>query len=305
MNDLAKAIIQYTSAPGIYPTSIPELTLVRMDSVSTALSPVIYEPCIYIVAQGSKQAHLGDELYVYDALNFLVLSVHLPLQCAVTQASQEQPYLALKLDVNSGVLAELVLALQSSNKNSPVSKVDHAAGKIDAASKTERGIFVSAMDDDLQSCVLRLLNSLQDKARAEIVAPLLIKEILFYILQGEQGEQLQAFAAQDRNMFRIASCTSFIQQNFAQPLDVNQLAAIAGMSVSSFHHYFKVVTNVSPLQYIKSIRLHAAKKKIMVNSLNISDAAFQVGYASPSQFSREYKRFFGRAPSSDVLLAAD
>lgn len=300
MNDLAKAIMSHTIQPGLFTTAIPELSLVRMDTLSKALSPVVYEPCIYIVAQGSKQAYLADELYIYDALNFLVLSVHLPLQCKVTQASEERPYLALKLDVNNSVLSELVMTLQSSNSADALLESNDESSEQRNDSKTDRGIFVSPMGSELQSCLIRLIASLDDQASIEIIAPMLIKEILFYVLRGQQGPQLREFVSQDRNAFRISSCTNYIQQNYTSAIDVNQLAAIAGMSVSSFHHYFKEVTNASPLQYIKSIRLHAAKKKIVLNSLSVSDAAFQVGYTSPSQFSREYKRFFGRAPSADA-----
>lgn len=198
------------------------------------------------------------------------------------------------------MLTELVIALAASSPaEAALESVSDRSGQNDAL-KTDRGIFLSSMGAELQSCLVKLITSLEDQARTEIIAPMLIKEILFHVLRGQQGPQLREFVSQNRNAFRISSCTSYIQKSFTDAIDINQLADLAGMSVSSFHHHFKEVTNTSPLQYIKSIRLHAAKKKIELNNLSVSDAAFQVGYTSPSQFSREYKRFFGHTPSADV-----
>lgn len=286
MDALAQAISHHTTAPGVFATAVPELSLMRMDGISSQRHSIVYEPCIYVVAQGRKQAYLNAECYTYDALNYLVLSVPLPLATEVTQASAEQPYLGLKLDINTRVLTELVQLMDGLSSN--------------ADNVIERGLFISAMDQDLQGCLLRLLSVLGDSAATAIVAPLIIREILFHVLRSEQGVKLRAFLQQDRNDYRIASAMSFIQQHYAQSIEVPQLAADAGMSSSSFHHYFKQVTDASPLQYLKSIRLHAAKQKIVLNSLAVADAAYQVGYASPSQFSREYRRFFGNAPSLDA-----
>lgn len=291
-NKLAQAIKKHAPAQGIFQSAITELAFMRMDTVSSTPSPIVYEPSVYIVAQGSKTASLAGELYTYNALNYLVLSLPLPLQCEVTMASAERPFLALKLSIRPELLSELVIEIER------LASPKKQAAK--ARQTTERGMYVAAMSDTLSSAVIRLINTLDDAAAIKLIAPLVIKEILFHLLKADQADQLKAFVCQDRNDYRICNSVNYIQKNFHQPLEIEQLASLAGMSPSSFHHYFKLVTNASPLQYIKSMRLHAARSKILLNSLSVGDAAFQVGYTSPSQFSREYKRFFGTAPSLDA-----
>lgn len=285
VNPLAQYLTRALPEEGVYPTDVPGLSLIRLDSV-TERRPIVYEPSLYIVAQGSKCAYLGDEKYVYDQLNYLVLSVPLPLQCMVTRASKDKPYLAMRIQLDADLLTELVIEMKSKPHGQSL----------------DRGIFVSNMDNELLDSILRLVKMLNTDS-ASVLAPLAIKEALFHVLQGEQGDQLRAFAIRDRQHFQIATVLNYIQKNYASPMEVAELAEIASMSTSSFHQYFKAVTNASPVQYIKTIRLHEAKRKMLMDHLSASDAAYQVGYASPSQFSREYKRLFGESPAKDIEAA--
>lgn len=285
VNPLAQYLTRALPEEGVHPTEIPGVNLIRLDSV-TERRPIIYRPSLYIVAQGSKCAYLGDEKYVYDELNYLVLSVPLPLQCMVTRASADKPYLAMQIMLDSDLLTELVIEMRSKPNTESL----------------DRGIFISSMDSELLDSILRLIKMLNTDS-STVLAPLAIKEALYHVLRGEQGDQLRAFAIQDRHNFQIATVLNHIQRNYSEPMEVADLADIASMSTSSFHQYFKAVTNASPVQYIKTIRLHEAKRKMLMDNLSASDAAFQVGYASPSQFSREYKRLFGESPAKDVEAA--
>ena len=261
----------------------------RSELINTTRQQVVYMPQVYIVAQGSKAAYLGEECYTYDALNYLVLSVPLPLQCKVTEASQDKPYLAIGIDIDITSLNQLIL------------EMDLPAP--DNKDTINRGIFVSSMKNELLDCLVRLVKLLDDEKSAKIVGPLVVKEVMYHILRSENGDQLRAFSYQDRHSFQIAKVINYIRENYAESLDIASLADIAAMSTSSFHHYFKEVARVSPIQYIKTMRLHEAKKKMLLENLSASDASFKVGYTSPSQFSREYKRLFGETPSKDVELA--
>jgi AraC-like DNA-binding protein len=250
-------------------------------------APVVYNPCIYIVVQGKKTAYLGNEAYVYDALNYLVLSVPLPLECQIIEATKEQPYLAVRIDIDTLMLNELIQ--ETDNRNY-------------LKTENNRGIFATPLEDKIRSTLSRILSYLAKPSDAAVLGKLAMKELLFYVLQGEQGEQLKTFAYRDRHNFKIARVINFIQDHYAQTLEIAELADKANMSQSSFHQHFKAVTNSTPIQYIKTIRLHAARRNMLYDHQSASDAAYQVGYASPSQFSREYRRLFGITPSTDAKL---
>lgn len=288
-NPLAERILGHLPDPGNLNTAIPGLTLYHMQSPSKTRTPVVYRPCIYVVAQGSKSAYLGEEKFTYDDLHYLVLSVPLPLQCMVTQASKDMPYLAMSINIDLAQLNDLIIEMALPRKRS--------------SEEAQRGIFVSKMHNELHDCTLRLLKSQDRETDANILAPLIRKEALYHVLHSEQGPQLCAFAHRERHNARIATVINHIQQHYATSLEINELANMANMSTSSFHHYFKAVTNVAPLQYIKTMRLHEARKKMLLDRLTSSDACFEVGYSSPSQFSREYKRLFGASPTKDIEQA--
>jgi len=287
INEIKKRILALTPQAGVFNTKIENLSCVRADQTMDSPAPIVYEPCIYLVVQGQKIAYLGSEVYQYDSLNYLVLSVPLPLECQIIEASTQHPYLAVKIDINRQMLSELMQTYQTHQAPFRKEKI------------SKRGVFVSKINSDISHTLFRILSYLNDPAASSVLAPLAIKELLFHILQGEQGDQLKAFAYRDKNNFRIAQTINFIQNNYASTIEVSELASKANMSPSSFHQYFKAITNSSPIQYIKTIRLHHARRKILFENHNASDAAYYVGYASPSQFSREYRRLFGLPPSEE------
>ncbi|MFT6991175.1 MAG: AraC-like DNA-binding protein [Paraglaciecola sp.] len=284
--DLTTQVTELTPSSGVHKTTIQNVSLVKIYDKMPTRVPVIYEPCIYIVVQGSKSALLGSEVFVYDAFHYLVLSVPLPLECQIHQASIEKPYLAVKIDINKQLLSELIVATSAPNTSQ--------------LSTARPGIFVSTLSQDIKSTLSRLLSYLGNENQAQVLGKLALKELMFHVLNGAQGDLLKAFIYQDRQNFQIAKVIALIQNQYAENLEVATLAAKANMSQSSFYAYFKAVTSSSPIQYIKAIRLHAARRNIMIDNLSASDAAYNVGYSSPSQFSREYRRFFGVPPSVDI-----
>lgn len=287
-NELARQIMELMPGEGMMATKVANLSLVRSNDVMQDRCPVMYEPCVYIVVQGKKSAILGGDDYIYDELNYLVLSVPLPLECQILVASPDRPYLAVKIDIDLRLLDELMSEATIKTTGEVI----------------ERGIFVSGLGDDIKSTLARLLSYVSQPAKAKVLGELGVKELLFHVLEGAQGDLLRAFAYRDRQSFQIARVINFIQGHYAENLEVADLAQRANMSQSSFHAYFKAVTKSSPIQYIKAIRLHAARRKMLFENRSASDAAFQVGYASPSQFSREYRRMFGVPPTKDIQLAA-
>lgn len=289
--NIVDMMLELLPEPGVIGTPVPGLALVRSDQIMDERQPIVYDPCIYVVVQGSKVAHLGDEIFTYDALNYLVLSVPLPLECQILNASKEEPYLAIRVDIDTRLLNGLIHEL-------PVKDIPR-----ELAVNANRGIYVSAVDEDISSTLIRLVSCISNPEKAKVLGPMAVKELLFHVLFGEQGHQLQVFAYRDKHNFQIAEVLNFIQKNYSMAMEVDELAAMANMSQSSFHVYFKAVTNVTPIQYIKTMRLHEARRKMLHDNQSASDAAFQVGYASPSQFSREYRRLFGAAPTKDIDVA--
>ncbi|WP_066414061.1 AraC family transcriptional regulator [Bordetella ansorpii] len=247
-------------------------------------TPVLYEPSIVIVCQGRKLGFLGDEMYVYDAQQYLVLSVPLPFSTE-TIASEDEPMLGVAIRLDLLELSELVTEL------------DDAGGPAQGA---PMGIVSTPLDDDLADATLRLLRALASPLDARILGPAIVNEICFRVLTGAQGASMRAALAHNGRFGRVARALNYIHADFAQPLTVAQLAKEAGMSVPAFHANFRTVTQTSPIQYIKSTRLHQARLLMIRDGLTAAGAAAKVGYESPSQFSREFKRFFGRTPSDEV-----
>jgi AraC-like DNA-binding protein len=237
-----------------------------------------------LIAQGSKRLMVGDELYAYDPLHYLVASVDLPVVAQVTLASATQPYLGLRLDLEVEAIGELMR-----DENLP--EMAHA----DAA----RGLFVNRLGAPMLDAVLRLLHLLEAPEDIPILAPLVKREILYRLLMNGQGARLRQIALQDSQTQRIAKAIRLLRENYAQPLRVDAIARDMHMSTSSLHHHFKAVTAMSPLQYQKQLRLQEARRLMLVSGADVATAAHLVGYESASQFSREYSRLFGAPPSHD------
>jgi len=247
-------------------------------------TPVLYEPSIVIVCQGRKRGFLGDEIHLYDAQHYLVLSVPLPFSTE-TEASEAQPMLAVSLRLDLTAVADLVLAIGQSRDHTNVAP---------------RGMVSTPLGEVLADATLRLLEVLASPLEAQILGPAIVREICFRVLVGEQGGAMRAALAHQGQFGKVAKALRRIHADYAQALDVAHLAGEAGMSVPAFHAHFKTVTQTSPIQYIKSMRLHQARLLMIRDGVTAAAASARVGYESPSQFSREFKRFFGRTPVEEV-----
>ena len=248
------------------------------------LTPVLYEPSIVIVCQGRKRGYLGSEVYVYDAMHYLVLSVPLPF-ISETDASPDEPLLAVSIRLNMATVAELV------------SMVEHGEAR---SMSSPQCMFSTPLKMSMTNATVRLLEALRSPEEAQVLAPSIVREICYRVLVDEQGGAVRTALAQQGQFGRIAKALNRIHANFAEPLEVGRLASEVGMSTSVFHVHFKAVTQNTPLQYIKSTRLHHARMMMIRDGLPAAAAAMRVGYESPSQFSREFKRFFGRPPGEEV-----
>jgi AraC-like DNA-binding protein len=267
-------------------------TLSALDSVKfmradgcVARTPVLYEPSIVIVCQGQKRGFIAGKTYLYDAQQFLVLTVPLPFE-SETIASAAEPMLAVSIRIQLPVAAELVLALDDSGRE---------------ASTAPAGITSTALDDKLSDAVLRLLEALASPLEAEILGPGIVREIHYRVLDGQQGPALRAALAHRSRFGKIAKALRRIHADYNAALDVATLAAEAGMSSAAFHANFKAVTTASPIQYLKTTRLHKARLLMVQDGVTAAAAAARVGYESASQFSREFKRLFGRTPLDEAI----
>ena len=253
-------------------------------SRSSPRAPVVYQPNIVVVGQGRKRGYLGDKVYQYDPFNYLVLSVPLPAECEWT-ASPEEPLLLVAINVDPTMLGEMLLEMDE-----PLPPVG----------PTPRGISTTPMSEELGGAVIRLLECLKSPLDSHMLGRQTVREIVYRVLQGEQGGALRSLASRDEHFSRIARVLKYIHAEYARPLSAEELARRAGMSVSAFHHNFKLVTASSPLQYLKRIRLDQARRLMAHDGYNASTAARAVGYESPSQFSREFKRLFGVTPVEEA-----
>jgi AraC-like DNA-binding protein len=247
--------------------------------------PVLYEPCIVIVCSGRKHGYLGGQAYVYDAQQFLVMSVPLPFEGETVLASEAEPMLAVSIRIDLQMAAELMLAVEQSGT---------------AIAAEPKGIISSPMDDKLCDAVLRLLEALTSPLETQLLAPSAMREILYRVLTGVQGGSLRAALAHQSHFGKIGKALRRIHADVSSQVDVATLAGEAGMSVAAFHANFKAVTQTSPIQYLKSTRLHKARLLMVQDGLSAATASARVGYESSSQFSREFKRFFGRTPADEA-----
>eukprot|EP00130_Batrachochytrium_dendrobatidis_P008298 XP_006683173.1 hypothetical protein BATDEDRAFT_92940 [Batrachochytrium dendrobatidis JAM81] len=228
---------------------------------------------------------LAQDSYTYDPAHYLVVSLSLPISGEIIQATPESPYLCLRLDFDPKQIFDIIKESDQTTEEKGDSK---------------RGLYISKMDTFLIDAVLRLVNLLDTPKDIPILAPLVIREILYRILQDEQADPIKKIAMIGSHTQRIAKVINLIKHDFAKPLRIEKLALTANMSSSSLHYHFKQVTRLSPLQYQKQLRLQEARRLMLSKAVDAADAGFQVGYESPSQFSREYSRMFGLPPISDI-----
>lgn len=285
--ELAALINRHTNGKGdgFHQTSIAPLGFSHESLTGTMLHGVS-TPMLAIVVQGKKGAALGEEIYRYGEAQYLVVSVDQPISGFIIEATPDRPFLGFKLDLDPRELCEII-AIQTTVI-------------ADKKETSVRGFFVSTTDISLLDCALRLIRLLDTPQDIPILAPMIIREIYYRLLIGEQSEAVRQIATSGSNMQRISAVIQSIKVDFAKSLRVADLAEQASMSPSSFHHHFKQVTSMSPLQYQKQIRLLEARRLMLAENYNAITAADRVGYESPSQFSREYARLFGAPPIQDI-----
>ena len=274
---------QLAPVEGYNLTPLDDVRFLRSNRPLTRV-PVLYDPGIVIVCQGRKRGFLGEDIYVYDAQHYLVVSVPVPFTME-TEASEAEPMLAVYLRLDFNLAAELMLEL------------DAVAPQPDARPK---GMYASPMDDKLSESLLRFLEVMSVPVDARVLGPTLMREIYYRIITGEQGGSMRAALNLQGQFGKVARAIRKIHACYHQRLDVEGLANEAMMSVPSFHAHFRTVTDTSPMQYLKSTRLHQARLLMLRSDISAATACARVGYESASQFSREFKRFFGRTPHEEI-----
>src|SRR3954462_14863652 len=268
---------------GLQPTLIDGVHVFR-GSKPVPRAPMVYRPHIIIVGQGRKHAYLGGEVYTYDPANYLVLAVPLPAECDA-ETDSGKPILMVNIDVDATMVGEILLEIDGT---SPLS------------GETPGGSSSTPMNPGLAGAVIRLLESLNRPVDSRLLGRQMVREVVYRVLRGEQGGALYALASRDDHFTRIARVLRHIHSDYAKPLGTEDMARLAGMSVSGFPHHFKLVTACSPLQYLKRIRLDRARTLMTIDGYNAGTAAHAVGYESASQFGRGDKRLFGATPVEDA-----
>lgn len=282
--ELIRLIDKFSNGDGIHLTAMPGVKCIKA-AVSSMKIPVVYEPSICLIVQGAKEVMLGDEVYRYSPSEFLVVSVDLPVTGQVVQASKEVPYLSLQIDLDLCEISELIPEINS---------------YIEPPAPSSRGLFVGNTDVALEHSILRLIELLETPEDIPFLEPMVRREIYYRLLKGPYGHRMVQMAVHGGNMQRISQVIEFLKLNFDKAIGIAQMIDVANMSPSSFHAHFKEVTAMSPLQYQKRLRLLEARRMMLAEAVDASNAAYRVGYESPSQFSREYSRMFGAPPARDI-----
>jgi len=281
---LANAISKVVGKDSEVSTAVPGLTLYR-NTVPTAPNPCSYVPSLLVIPQGKKRVDLGKQSYVFGESTFLLTSIELPIVSRVCAASAEKPYLAFFLKLDMGMVRDV---LHSEEVHIPPPPVG------------TRGMVLGEATIELLAPCLRMIQLLHTPQDVPFFGKLLHREIIYRLLQGPQGDRLRSVATLAEQSYRTAKAVTWLRDNFKRTLNVDELASMTGMSRSTLNHHFRGLTAMSPLQFQKQLRLHAARLKMLTDKLDAASAAFEVGYESPSQFNREYKRFFGQPPMRDI-----
>ena len=282
---LANLVARYAPHDGVFPLRLPGTYALRRARMTSVPVHLTLSPSLCIVAQGAKVVMLGSEVLEYDPARMLVFAVDLPVAGQVTRASQRDPFLGFRLDLDPARVAELAARVFPNGVPRP---------------PDDRGLYVGRATDAIIEAVTRLLDLMGRAEDADLLGPLVVDEILIRLLRTPIGTRVAQIGAPKSGVQRVAEAVSFIRTNFAQPVTVEEMAASVHMSASSFHQRFKAVTSMSPLQFQKVLRLNEARRLMLFQRMDASDACQRVGYLSASQFTREYGRFFGSAPTRDV-----
>jgi AraC-like DNA-binding protein len=282
---LISLLTELVKGSGIMKSRLPEVRLMRATE-NWPRFPVTYQPSIVIIAQGKKCGHLGGQEFHYDANNYLVLSLPLPFECD-TEGTIDEPMLGMAVNVSPSIVAELLMEMQ---ELPPITEPQQLAMRS------------YPVDAEIHDTAIRLLQCMRNDDDARVLGPSIIRELIYRVLRREKSGTLRSLAAPHSHFGQISRALNRLHAEYAKPIDIATLASEAGMSVSTFHHHFKAVTSTPPLQYLKNIRLQKARMLMASQGLTASVASREVGYESASQFSREFKRYFGNTP---VVIAEE
>ena len=282
--ELTRKIAAHARTAGEHATSIPGLTLYRR-TTTTPCYPATYEPSLNVFVQGQKRVTLGGTTHLCDGSTFLLSSLDLQVVSQIVAASEEVPLLSFLLKLDMTAVREIL---------------NHAEFQLQNGSSDAPGLAIGKTTVDLLRPCSRLLDLLDAPEDIPFLSGLIQREIMYRLLRGSQGARLRAIATLGDQSQRTAKAIAWLRANYAKPLRVEELAEVARMGMSTLHHHFRALTAMSPLQYQKRLRLVAARERMLIEGLDAATAAFEVGYESPSQFNREYKRFFGLPPIRDI-----
>ncbi|WP_202901312.1 AraC family transcriptional regulator [Chania multitudinisentens] len=287
---MARQAMHFAKAKGYTSSPVPKVKILYVDDYWPR-QPVMYEPGIVIIFQGYKVGYCGSKVFQYDPRHYLLMTVPLPFECE-TFASVEQPLVGLGVSIDAQMLQDLLIDIGDDDY-------------LMQPRAESCGVNLSPLTDEMLCATERLLDVMARPLDARVLGPQIVRELLYYVLCGSCGASLQELANRHTHFSQIAKVLRRIESQYADNLNVEQLANEVNMSVSAFHHNFKAVTNTSPLQYVKSYRLHKARLLMVHDGLKASTAAIRVGYESASQFSREFKRLFGVTPSDELARLRD
>ncbi|WP_319582473.1 AraC family transcriptional regulator [uncultured Pseudodesulfovibrio sp.] len=284
LETLADIVSRHTPNKNLNRTPIQGVSCIRIDKPDEHL-PEVYNPCICLVVQGAKAITYGNELYACGTGDYMTIPVTMPILGMVKEAAPERPYLCLQMDIDLTMAGEIFLA-----GNIPLSGSDQAA----------RSLFVETMDDALGEPLLRLAHLLDNPEDAGFLAPMYVREVCYRLLKSGHGRHIAHLAMHEGSLQRVGKVIAHINKHFRESLRIDDLADIAEMSVSGLHQWFKKITTLTPIQFQKQLRLIEARRFMVAENKGAAEAAYHVGYESPSQFSREYARMFGNPPAQDA-----
>jgi len=284
MNDLAQALAPLALQEGYNPTRLNGIGVYKA-SQHREREPLCYSQGIIVVVQGAKRVYLDEQIYEYNSNQYLVMTLPIPAECE-TLASPEKPLLALVMDIDMALLQPLVRLFDE----------HHQIPSESDKTSSHRCLYVSEITEALECAVLKLCQCLESPLDTAALGEGVLREILFLILSGEQAAPLFSLARHNTHLAKMERVLSYMHQHYSEPLDVEQLSSLANMSSSSFHRRFRQATGSSPVQYLKKFRLTRARELLQDKGVKVKQAATQVGYESPNQFSREFKRYFGLSP---------
>ena len=280
--ELAEQLARLTPTEGFTESPVPGLRLYRQNRPTTEPLPVIYDPSICVIAQGSKDLAFGERTITYDPWHYVVNPLTLPTEATIAEATPERPFLGFLVRFDPVDLGKLLAEID-----------EHLEWP---SAPSCQAIDACAMDRAMVAALHRLIGSLDDPADRRVLAPALMREVLYTVLRGPLGHILREQATRGGSAHRVGRAVAFLERHFHEPLDIETIADKAAMSPSALHHHFKRLTALSPMQYVQRLRLHRARS-LLLGGRAAAEAGFEVGYNSPSQFSREFRRLFGHPPS--------